>query len=157
MAVVAAVGVRLRFPNIQLADTPSDLERTLRTAFATLMDLDVSVDDTSLISVLPGSVVVQVGAEGRLDPRLSSDIIIPNNCTIVPLTLVALYPQTETVFTTAAGAAAFATRLECCSTDLFNRTFHDGACNPSRWRFFFAVGCAEAPCDIRGALGSVDV
>ena len=67
MAVVAAVGVRLRFPNIELADTPSDLERTLRTAFATLMDLDVSVDDTTLISVLPGSVVVQVGAEGRLD------------------------------------------------------------------------------------------
>ena len=124
--------MRLRFPNIDLAETPRDLERSLRTAFAILMDRDVSVDDTTLISMLPGSVVVQVCAEVSLS-RLATVI-----CTSYPTGALSsshlLGPclgfsrQTETVFTTVAGAAAFATRVECCSMDLFNRTFHDGAC-----------------------------
>jgi hypothetical protein len=84
---VATVGVRLRFPNIELSDVPSHLERTIRTAFAAL---NSGVDDTTLISVLPGSVVV----------------------------------QTETIFTSTGGAREFVAQLNCCSTDLFNRTFH---------------------------------
>lgn len=117
----------MRFPNVELADIPSDLERTLRTAFAILMDMNLSVDDTTLISVLPGSVVVQVGTEVCLDSRwhlLSSY----QHADVPSLTFLGFNLQTETVFTTVAGAAAFATRVDCCSTNLFNRTFHDGAC-----------------------------